>query len=79
MIENTIFDYVKSTGLVVGTMSEQEYIGAVKELADSEIDGSNVRQARVFACQLYRYCLREGKQFEPLQRKDFGAVLEVCI
>lgn len=79
MIENTIFDHVKSTGLIVGVMTEQEYIAAVKELADNDIDGSNVRQARTFASQLYRYCLREGKQCEPLQRRDFGAVLEVCV
>lgn len=79
MIENTIFDHVKSNGLIVGKMTEQDYIGTVKELADEDIDGSNVRQARIFASQLYHYCLREGKQYEPLQRKDFGAVLEVCV
>lgn len=79
MIENTIFDHVQQHGLIVGSLNEQEFISAVKEIADEAIDGSNVKQACVFATQMYRYCIRNNKTQTVLERSEFGNVLGVYL
>ena len=79
MIENTIFNLVKNDHLVVGNLSEQEFIAKVKEIADDDIDGSNVKQARIFATQMYHYCHKHNKQYEVFKRSDFGEILSFCV
>lgn len=79
MIENRIFECVQQTALVPGTSTEEEYIEKIEDLADEFIDGSNIRRARVFATQLYRYCVRSNRMTTPLISNDFGNVLGVCV
>lgn len=79
MIENTIFDRVKNSQLIVANLSEKEFIAKVKEIADDDIDGSNVKQARIFATQMYHYSVEHNKQYEVFKRGDFGEILSVCV
>lgn len=79
MIENAIFEQVQRTSLVPDRMSESEYVETIEDLADDVIDGSNIKRSRIFATQLYRYCLRSGKMNTPLLSKEFGDILAVCV
>ena len=79
MIENIIFNKVLRSNLTPAGMSEQEYIRTVKELADDDIDGSNINRACIFATQLYRYNSEGGASDTPLKPKDFGSVLGVRV
>ena len=79
MIENAIFEQVQRTSLVPGLMTENEYVEAIEDLVDDVIDGSNIKRGRIFATQLYRYCLRSGKMNTPLLANEFGDILGVCV
>lgn len=77
MIERTIFDYVCDQELSPGNLDETAFVRLLIIENDDAIDGSNMRNARDFSRQVYRYAIRNGFQYNPIPPNDLENIMQI--